>query len=335
MIVLGIETSCDETSAALVTQDRQILSTVTHSQISDHVPYGGVVPELGARAHLSYLETVITTCCEKASLSLSDIDAIAVTAGPGLIGGVMVGTMVAKTMAATLQKPIIAVNHLEGHALTARLSHNIDFPYLLLLISGGHCQFLDVLGVGKYVLLGETIDDAAGEAFDKVARCLGLSYPGGPALEQMAKAGNPHRFSFPRPLFKREGCDLSFSGLKTAVRIHIEKMSNPTEQDKADIAASFQQALTDCLLDRLRNALKMTTINPTAFVLGGGVAANLTLRNQLAKMSLSHGLPLIAPPLWLCTDNAAMIAWAGIEKLKKGHVSDLSFSAHPRWPLVN
>lgn len=335
MRVLGIETSCDDTSAAVVTDNREILSNIIHTQISQHSPYGGVVPEISARAHLSYLNPVIQQALDTAKMSLKDLDAIAVTAGPGLIGGVMIGVMTAKAMAAALGKPILAMNHLEGHALTARLSHDVAFPYLLLLISGGHCQFLEVFGVGRYRLLGGTIDDAAGEAFDKVARCLDLPYPGGPAIEKLAIDGNPHRFSFPRPLMKRAGCDLSFAGLKTAVRVQVDRMGPLSPQDKADVAAAFQEALSDCLVDRLKNALALTTVSHHTFVLGGGVAANQHIRHALNPVCENAGLALVAPPLALCTDNAAMIAWAGIEKFRLSHADSLDFMPRPRWPLVS
>jgi N6-L-threonylcarbamoyladenine synthase len=335
MRILGIETSCDETSAAIVTDGGAILSTITKTQLENHLPYGGVVPEISARAHLDLLPKVIEASCLKANLSLQDIDAIAVTAGPGLIGGVMVGVMAAKAMAAALDKPILAINHLEGHALTARLDPGVDFPFLLLLISGGHCQFLEVQNVGKYRLLGTTLDDASGEAFDKVARLLDLDYPGGPLIEKLAKEGDPKRFAFPRPLLHRPNCDFSFAGLKTAVRTQIEHLGQLSDQDKKDIAASFQEAVADCLADRLGYALKMCELKPTAVVVAGGVASNEHLRARLTATCITQGIPFIAPPIWLCTDNAAMIAWAGVEHFRLGHKSPLSFAPRPRWPLVD
>lgn len=341
MIILGIESSCDETSAALVTDRRQILSHIIHSQIEDHRPYGGVVPELGARAHLGAIQQVIEAAKEQAGLTdWAALDGIAVTAGPGLIGGLLVGVMAAKAMAATLQKPIIGINHLEGHALTARLTNEVPFPYLLLLVSGGHCQFLEVLDVGSYRLLGGTIDDAAGEAFDKVARCLTLPYPGGPHVEQIARTGDANRFTFPRPLYKTPGCTLSFSGLKTAVRQQTQKMGKMSAQDKADIAASFQQAVADCLADRLKNAIAISMAPHQHIVVGGGVAANQTIRTRLEQISAAYGLTFVAPPLALCTDNAAMIAWAGVEHFVSAHskgekIGHLPFSACPRWPLAS
>jgi len=336
MKVLGIETSCDETAAAVV-QDGdlpdRILSNVIHSQIQEHEAYGGVVPEIAARAHLHYLQGIIKRAADGAKVSLDQLDAIAVTAGPGLIGGVLVGVMAAKAMAMALQKPFIAVNHLEGHALTPRLSHDIQFPYLLLLASGGHCQFLEVLGVGQYRLLGATIDDAAGEAFDKVAKLMDLDYPGGPAIEQVAKGGDQNRFKLPRPLKGREGCDLSFAGLKTAARLMIQNNNPLSEQDKAHMAASFQNAVADCLSERLQNAIQMVSVPVKNFVIAGGVAANQTIRDHLQNVCARNKLEFVAPPLRLCTDNAAMIAWVGIEKLKLGQTDDLSFAPKPRWPL--
>lgn len=333
MRVLGIETSCDETAAAVVSADKMILSNVIHTQIEVHQPYGGVVPEIAARNHLVYLNQVIETALTKADLTLSEIDAIAVTAGPGLIGGVMVGVMAAKAMAATLNKPIIAVNHLEGHALTARLTNDVPFPFLLMLMSGGHCQILEVRGVGNYQILGQTIDDAAGEAFDKVAKCLDLDYPGGPEIEKLAVLGNEKRYPLPRPLKGREGCDFSFAGLKTAARNLILAQEVITQQDKSDLCASFQAAVRDCLVDRLEHALKLITTPITHVVLAGGVAANQYLRSALTNTCNKHKKKFVAPPLQLCTDNAVMIAWAGIERLQLGQISSLDFKPRPRWPL--
>jgi N6-L-threonylcarbamoyladenine synthase len=333
MIVLGIETSCDETAAAVVRDDRTILSNVLVSQIPGHQPYGGVVPEKAARAHLDHLQPMIEQALQDAEVSLDDLDGIAVTAGPGLIGGVLVGVMTAKAIAAAKNLPFIAVNHLEGHALTARLTHDLPFPFLLLLISGGHSQFLEVTGVGKYRLLGSTIDDAVGEAFDKVARLFGLNYPGGPALEKLALTGNGKRFDLPRPLKGRPGCDFSFSGLKTAVRTMAEKHTPLSPQARADLAASFQEAVADCLEERAKNAFQMLQKPVQHFVVAGGVAANAALRARLSTLCDAHGFQFIAPPIGLCTDNAAMIAWVGIEKLRLGHKDGLDFVPRPRWPL--
>lgn len=333
MIVLGIETSCDETAAAIVRDDRTILSNVLVSQIPGHQPYGGVVPEKAARAHLDHLQPIIEQALQEAKVSLADLDGVAVTAGPGLIGGVLVGVMTAKAIAGAKNLPFMAINHLEGHALTARLTHNLPFPFLLLLISGGHSQFLEVAGVGRYRLLGSTIDDAVGEAFDKVARLFGLTYPGGPALEKLALTGNGKRFDLPRPLRGRPGCDFSFSGLKTAVRMVAEKHTPLSSQDKADLAASFQEAVADCLEERAKNALRILHKPVQHFVVAGGVAANTRLRERLSTLCDVHEVKFVAPPVALCTDNAAMIAWVGIEKLRLGLKDDLDFVPRPRWPL--
>lgn len=333
MIVLGIETSCDETAAAIVRDDRTILSNVLISQIPGHQPYGGVVPEKAARSHLDHLQPIIKQALKEANVDLEDLDGIAVTAGPGLIGGVLVGVMTAKAISAAKNIPFIAVNHLEGHALTGRLTDDLPFPFLLLLISGGHSQFLEVTGVGQYRLLGTTIDDAVGEAFDKVARIFGLSYPGGPALEKLAQTGDNKRFKLPLPLKGRPGCDFSFSGLKTAVRLIAEKHTPLSPQDKADLAACFQEAVAQCVEGRAKNALKMLKKPTQHFVVAGGVAANGVLRARLSALCNTHGFKFVAPPLGLCTDNAAMIAWAGIEKLRLGHRDNLDFTPRPRWPL--
>lgn len=337
MIILGIETSCDETAAAVVDDRRTILANVVLSQLEEHRPYGGVVPEIAARSHLDHIDRLIARAMTEAGAAFADLDAVAATGGPGLIGGVMVGVMSAKAICAVHRKPFLAVNHLEGHALTARLTHGLDFPYALLLVSGGHCQLLLVEGVGRYRRFGTTIDDAAGEAFDKVAKMLGLGYPGGPALEQAARAGDPQAFALPRPLLGRPGCDFSFSGLKTAVRLLLDRLGRPpAAQEVADIAASFQQAVADSLADRCGRGLRMiAACSPaaTALVVAGGVAANASLRQRLASLADAHGLPLVAPPLGLCTDNAAMIAWAGLERFRLGERDPLDFAARPRWPL--
>ncbi|MFN4311489.1 MAG: tRNA (adenosine(37)-N6)-threonylcarbamoyltransferase complex transferase subunit TsaD [Ferrovibrio sp.] len=342
MLVLGIETSCDETACAVV-QDtgdpaRRIVSHSLFSQLREHAPYGGVVPEIASRAHIEHLDGLVAESLKAAGLDLADLDAIAATAGPGLIGGVMVGLMTAKTLAWAAGKPLIAVNHLEGHALSVRLSDDVPFPYLLLLVSGGHCQFLIVEGVGQYRRLGTTIDDAAGEAFDKTAKLLGLGYPGGPAIERLARQGDATRFELPRPLWRKPGCDFSFSGLKTAVRLALESCgSDPSEQDKADLAASFQATVMAVILDRTRHAIAMFDESHGArgkhFVVAGGVAANATLREGLVALAEEHGMAFTAPPLKLCTDNGAMIAWAGLERFRLGMTDTLEAPARARWPL--
>lgn len=334
VLVLGIETSCDETAAAVVRGDKTILSNIVHSQMQEHIPYGGVVPEIAARNHLTYLDSVITQALAQAAVTLNELDAIAVTAGPGLIGGVMVGVMAAKALAAVHQKPFIAVNHLEGHALTARLTNEVPFPFILLLISGGHCQFILARQLGHYEILGKTIDDAMGEAFDKIAQLLELDYPGGPAIEKLARLGNPDRFALPMPLKGKPGCDLSFSGLKTAVRQLIEHQDLKTDTDKADIAASFQKTITETLCSRLGNCLQLHGESIHHLVVAGGVAANQYLREKLEKVANDYQKRLVTPPPELCTDNAAMIAWAGCERLKAGYTSALDFAPRPRWPIT-
>jgi N6-L-threonylcarbamoyladenine synthase len=337
VIVLGIESSCDETAAAVVRDDRAILANIVLSQLEEHRPFGGVVPEIAARAHLDHLDRLVAEALQRSGVSLSDMDAIAATAGPGLIGGVMVGVMTAKAIAAVTGKPFVAVNHLEGHALTARLTDDLQFPYLLLLVSGGHCQLLIVEGVGQYRRLGATIDDAAGEAFDKVAKMLELGYPGGPAVQRAAASGNPHRFSLPRPMKGRPGCDFSFSGLKNAVRLLIAQQPQPlSPEDRQDIAAAFQLAVADTIADRCRSAMRMFADRrggPGTLVVAGGVAANTLLRQTLAQTVEGEGFSLIVPPFGLCTDNAAMIAWAGLERFRLGARDGLDFAPRPRWPL--
>ncbi|MBU0725839.1 MAG: tRNA (adenosine(37)-N6)-threonylcarbamoyltransferase complex transferase subunit TsaD [Alphaproteobacteria bacterium] len=337
MIILGIETSCDETAAAVVTADRRILSNVVLSQLDEHRPYGGVVPEIAARAHLDHIDRLVAEAMEQAGIGFGDLSAVAATGGPGLIGGVIVGVMTAKAIAAVHGKPFLAVNHLEGHALTARLTDDVAFPYLLLLVSGGHCQLLLVEGVGRYSLLGSTIDDAVGEAFDKTAKMLGLSYPGGPALERAARGGDPARFALPRPMAGRPGCDFSFSGLKTAVRHMVEKMHRPlSEKNRADLAASFQAAVCDSMAGRARNALRgLSRSHPEVrtMVVAGGVAANQTIRAALTELCAEFDYRFVAPPMALCTDNAAMIAWAGLERFRLGQADTLDFAPRPRWPL--
>lgn len=329
-IVLGIESSCDETAAALVTDDGRILAQAIASQDDRHAPYGGVVPEIAARAHAERLTPLIERVLDEANLSLADCDAVAATAGPGLIGGVMVGLVTAKALAMAGDKPLLAINHLEGHALSPRLADaELAFPYALLLVSGGHCQVLKVEGVGRYRRFATTIDDALGEAFDKTAKILGLGFPGGPAVERLAAEGNPRAVPLPRPLRGSSEPHFSFAGLKSAVlRAH-----ESGQYAAADIAASFQQAAIDCILDRTTRALaRMDDV--TALVVAGGVAANKRVRAALEDLAASHGLRFVAPPQALCTDNAAMIAWAGQERLATGAAPDpLDVSARPRWPL--
>ncbi len=338
MRVLGIETSCDETAAAVVDADRRILAERLFSQTREHAPYGGVVPEIAARAHLDRLDALVAETMAEAGLGFADLDGIAAAAGPGLIGGLLVGATAAKAMALASGRPFLAVNHLEAHALTARLTDGLDFPYLLLLVSGGHTQLLAVEGVGRYRLYGETEDDALGEAFDKAARLLGLGFPGGPAVEKAAAAGDPARFRLPRPLAGRPGAGFSFSGLKTALRRAAEALPAPGEQDIADLAASFQTAAADTLADRAGNAAAMFRRDCPAgrmLVAAGGVAANRSLRARLERVAAEHGLDFAAPPPRLCTDNAAMIAWAGLERLRLGGRDGLDFRPRPRWPLAS
>jgi tRNA N6-adenosine threonylcarbamoyltransferase len=335
-LVLGLETSCDETAAAVVSGDGRILSNIVLSQIADHRPYGGVVPEIAARAHVEHLDGLIARALEDANVGFGDLSAIAATAGPGLIGGVLVGLMTGKALAASRDLPFLAINHLEAHALSARLLERVDFPYLLLLVSGGHCQLLTVSGVGRYERLGTTIDDAIGEAFDKVAKILGLGYPGGPAVERVAKSGNPARFPLPRPMVGRPGCDFSFSGLKTAVKRLADEVAPRApmpEADASDIAAAFQAAAGDILADRAGRALDEAGSMP--LVIAGGVAANAYLRARLEDLCRIRGVRLIAPPPKLCTDNGAMVAWAGVERLALGLIDDLDAPARARWPLDN
>jgi N6-L-threonylcarbamoyladenine synthase len=336
MIVLGIETSCDETAVAVVRSDRAILGERVLSQLAEHRAYGGVVPEIAARSHLDHIDRLIAETMAEAKLDYADLDGIAATGGPGLIGGIIVGVMTAKAIAAVHTLPFMAVNHLEGHALTARLTDEVAFPYLLLLVSGGHCQLLIVEGVGRYRRLGTTLDDAAGEAFDKTAKLLGLGYPGGPAVEGWAARGNAKRFELPRPMLGRAGLDFSFSGLKTAVRHLVEMLPQLDDQSRADIAASFQARVAESLADRTGRALRHCRADGvplTALVVAGGVAANGALRAALAAVADEAGLPLVAPPPRLCTDNAAMIAWAGIERLRLGLTERFDFAPRPRWPL--
>lgn len=341
LTVLGIETSCDETAAAVVRGcppgPGEIRSNVVLSQIDDHAPYGGVVPEIAARAHVEALDTLVEQALTEAGIGLSDLDAIAATAGPGLIGGVMVGLTTAKALALAAGKPLIAINHLEAHALTARLTEGVEFPFLLLLISGGHCQLLGVEGVSRFRLYGTTIDDAVGEAFDKTAKLMGLPYPGGPNIEAYAGRGNPRRFALPRPMLGREGADFSFSGLKTAVRQAVRE-GGFRPGDEADLAASFQAAVIATLADRTRAAMKMFRQDfPEArtppLVVAGGVASNLAIRGALSALCVAEGFDIKIPPPRLCTDNAAMIAWAGVEHGQLGRFAGLDTPPKARWPL--
>jgi len=327
-LILGLESSCDDTAAALVTTDRQILAQAVVSQNDAHRPFGGVVPEIAARAHVQILPELVEKVLREARIVIGDVDAIAATAGPGLIGGVMVALLTAKGLALSAGKPLVAVNHLEGHALSPRLvDPDLDFPYLLLLVSGGHCQILEVQGVGEYRRLATTIDDAAGEAFDKAAKLLRLPYPGGPAIEELANEGNATAVPLPRPLVGSGEPHFSFAGLKSAVQRAVESGTYKA----ADIAASFQQAVVDCLVDRTRLAVESSTA--PALVVAGGVAANAAIRSALQRLATDSGRRFSVPPGWLCTDNAAMIAWAGAERYGLGMTDGLSVPARARWPL--
>ncbi len=339
MRVLGIETTCDETAAAVVENGRQgpkILSNEIRSQFTRHAPFGGVVPEIAARAHIEVIEDLVRLALARAGVDVADLDGIAAAAGPGLIGGVLVGLTMGKAIALGAGKPFIAVNHLEAHALTARLTDQLPFPYLLLLVSGGHTQLVAVQGVGDYKRLGTTVDDAVGEAFDKVGKMLGLPYPGGPAVEATARTGDPTRFALPRPMLGRPEPNFSLSGLKTAVRLQVEKLGTIKAQDRADLCASFQAAIVDVIIDRLRvglRAFRALGQTPSALVVAGGVAANGAIRHALGRLSQETGIRLVAPAPILCTDNGAMIAWAGLEHLQLGRSDPLDFPARPRWPL--
>jgi N6-L-threonylcarbamoyladenine synthase len=337
--VLGLETSCDETAAAVVRGRAPgpgtILSNIVFSQLEDHAPYGGVVPEIAARAHVEALDGIVERAMDEAGLAFADLDAIAATAGPGLIGGVMVGLTTAKALALAAGKPLVAVNHLEAHALTARLTDGAAFPFLLLLISGGHCQLLAVEGVGRFHLYGTTIDDAVGEAFDKTAKLMGLPYPGGPNIERLARAGNAKRFALPRPMLGREGADFSFSGLKTAVR-QVVREGGYLESDAADLAASFQAAAIDSLVDRTASAMRRFRRefpDGHEFVVAGGVAANKAIGDALAALTARENLAIKIPPPGLCTDNAAMVAWAGVERSQLGLFDGWGAEPRARWPL--
>lgn len=344
-LILGVESSCDDTAAAVVRRTGdgacEILSNVVWSEIDAHRPYGGVVPEIAARAHVERIDLVIAQAVENSGHTYRNLDAIAATGGPGLIGGVMVGLTAGKAAALAHDLPLIPVNHLEGHALSVRMTEAAPFPYLLLLISGGHTQLIWVDDVGSYRRLGTTIDDAAGEAFDKTAKLLGLGHPGGPRVESAAVGGRADRFAFPAPLARREGCDFSLSGLKTAVRLAAESLVSPSGQDIADLAASFQMALADHLTQRTARAFDMVEASAgpaPRLVVAGGVAANCLIRGKLKALAQSRGWALIVPPAKYCTDNGAMIAWAGAERLAAGLVPDreeaMSFAPRARWPLA-
>jgi N6-L-threonylcarbamoyladenine synthase len=341
---LGIESSCDDTAAAVVRhvqgQAPQILASVVEGQVNLHAAFGGVVPEIAARAHAERLDYCVENALEKAGLALADLDGIAVTAGPGLIGGVLSGVMLAKGLASATGLPMVGVNHLAGHALTPRLTDQLEFPYLILLVSGGHCQFLIAHSAEHFQRLGGTIDDAPGEAFDKTAKLLGLPQPGGPAVQFEAALGDAKRFAFPRPLLDRPGCDMSFSGLKTALlrsrNALIAEKGGLTVQDRRDLCAGFQTAVAEVLAEKTRRALAIySELNPEkpALAVAGGVAANTLIRAMLETVCEKLGTRFLAPPLRLCTDNAAMIAWAGIERFRAGRVDDMALSARPRWPL--
>jgi N6-L-threonylcarbamoyladenine synthase len=340
--VLGIESSCDETAAAVLDGDGRVLAESVASQEAAHAPYGGVVPEIAARAHLALLPDLLRSVMARAGLGFDALGGVAASAGPGLIGGLIVGSQVAKGIALAHRLPFVAVNHLEAHALTARLPGLVEggapFPYLLLLVSGGHCQCVAVDGVGRYARLGGTVDDAAGEAFDKVAKLLGLGWPGGPALEKLAAAGDPAHYDFPRPMLGRVGCDFSFSGLKTAVAQAVARLGEGAlpAAEAADVAASFQRAVAEVLADRAAHAMAMTQArapDTRLLVVAGGVAANGAVRAALAEAAGQAGFTLLAPPVLLCTDNAVMVAWAGIERLRLGMADGLDFAPRPRWGL--
>ena len=353
LTILGIETSCDETAAAVLEINQaghcQILSNIVHSQIDEHTPFGGVVPEIAARAHIQLLDGIVSQAMKTANKNWSDLSAVAATAGPGLIGGVIVGLMTGKSIAMAINKPLIAINHLEGHALTARMTNQVEFPFLLLLVSGGHTQYLLVKSLGEYERLGTTIDDAIGEAFDKTAKLLSLPYPGGPAVEKAAKQGDASVYKLPRPLLDRPGLDMSFAGLKTAVRTTALKEEPVSQATVNNLCASFQQAVADVVGQRSARAFKLFKERypdtPAKMVIAGGVAANEAIRIRLKEVAQAHGAQLVAPPHKLCTDNAAMIAWAGAERLKKlveenpqvltgnGLGDDMDVSPRPRWPL--
>ncbi|MBR4891951.1 MAG: tRNA (adenosine(37)-N6)-threonylcarbamoyltransferase complex transferase subunit TsaD [Alphaproteobacteria bacterium] len=348
MLCLGIESSCDETSAAIVDSDRNILSHIIYSQIPEHQKFGGVVPELAARAHILAIDEVIKQTLAAAGKTIEDIDVVAATAGPGLIGGVLVGWMAATGIAQSANKPLVAVNHLEGHALVPRLcatladgankNVSVDFPYVLMLASGGHCQILLVHGVGKYELIGQTLDDSAGEAYDKVAKMLGLGYPGGPIVDKRAQNGKPDAFAFPRPLCDKPNCDFSFSGIKTAARTFLDKADGALSDEYIDdFCASFQAAVVDCIVNRLTNAMRdarVKAVAPKTLVVAGGVAKNSAIRSAMELLAQKYNMTFAAPPMNLCTDNGAMIAWAGLENWRVGKIVTEPVAPRPRWPLT-
>jgi N6-L-threonylcarbamoyladenine synthase len=341
--ILGIESSCDDTGAAIVTSERKILSNIVISQNTEHAPFKGVVPEIAARSHMQHLEQAIILALQEANMELNECDAIVATSGPGLIGGVIVGSMFGRALASVLKKPFIAINHLEGHALTVRLTHSVPYPYLLLLASGGHCQFVAVLALGKYKILGNTLDDSVGEAFDKVAKMMGLPFPGGPHIETKAKLGDKHKYNLPKPIIDQDNCAMSFSGLKTAVRSLIIKLTHNIdnsirpldEQEINDISASFQYSIGEVLSNKMGKAINIyeRLADEATFVISGGVAANHYLRTILGDKAASLGYNFIAPPTNLCTDNAAMVAYAGVERLEAGLLSPLNFCPRASWSL--
>ncbi|MDR0571944.1 MAG: tRNA (adenosine(37)-N6)-threonylcarbamoyltransferase complex transferase subunit TsaD [Rickettsiales bacterium] len=341
MLILGMETSCDETAMAVIDENKNILSHVVFSQIDIHKEFGGVVPEIAARNHVSVIDKVLELTLKKASVTVDDVDAIGVTTGPGLIGGVLVGALFAKTIASIKKKPLIAVNHLEGHALICCLTDNIKFPFLLFLLSGGHCQILEVSGIGQYRKFGETIDDALGECFDKVGKMLGLEYPAGLKIEEFAKLGDENRFNFTMPLINKSKnkeenkFNFSFSGLKTAIKIAINKINTVTEQDKNDICASFQHIVTKILVNRLENILNISDLDKGIrdIVISGGVAANQYIKNGMREVCVKYGYNLITPPTDLCTDNGVMIANVALERYKLGKISDLLITPKSKWEL--
>jgi len=333
--VLGLESSCDDTCAAVIDSNHNILSNIVITQKQEHEIYKGVVPEIASRSHMNNLEYAIKSALEEANMSISGIDVIAATSGPGLIGGVIVGSMMGKALSSVLGKPFIAVNHLEGHALIPKLTDDVQYPYLLLLASGGHCQFVAVECLGKYKILGRTLDDAIGEAFDKVAKMMNLGFPGGPEIEKRAKDGDAKRFGFPKPMINSGNCDMSFSGLKTAVRLQIEKLGKLTKQDIADVAASFQQVVTEIIVKKTKQAIAQyeELYLGKTIVVSGGVAANLAIRKSMQETATACGYNFVAPPIKLCTDNAVMIAFAGLSRFKDGKINHVDFKPRARWSL--
>ncbi len=333
--ILGLESSCDDTAASVVDSKPSILSNIIITQNQEHKAFKGVVPEIAARSHLANLKFALDKCISEATISLNDIDAVAATSGPGLIGGIIVGSTYGKAIASVLNKPFLAINHLEGHALTAQLTDGVKFPYLLFLASGGHCQFVAVEGIGKYKVLGQTLDDALGEAFDKVAKMMDLGFPGGPIIEKLAKDGDIHRFKFPHPLFNQKNSNMSFSGLKTAVRMQIQEIGKLNKQDMYDIAASFQTVVCAVIVEKIKYAVKQyeKSCNGKNIVVSGGVACNMQIRSALNLFANSCGYNFVAPPIKLCTDNAAMIAFAGLQRFKMGIIDGMDFKPRARWGL--